>query len=196
MIKSLQKRDASSDEVNHEAIFMHLPTAAAVLHDRVIVACNERFIQMVRADRTTILGQSFAVLYADPQDFEERGKRVGAILKAKGDYSDERLLRRLDGDIFWTQISGHTFDRRSPFRRAVWTFIDLSEARDASGSQHPPLTQRERDVATLLLDQLSSKEIARRLAISPRTVDIHRSSLLRKYGVSATAELVVKLLRA
>ena len=35
-----------------------------------------------------------------------------------------------------------------------------------------------------------SKEIARRLHISPKTVAVHRSNLMRKVGVSSIAALV------
>ena len=36
----------------------------------------------------------------------------------------------------------------------------------------------------------SSKETARKLDISPRTVEFHRANLLRKFGAKNTAELV------
>ncbi|RQR22303.1 hypothetical protein DIE23_36900 [Burkholderia sp. Bp9143] len=36
--------------------------------------------------------------------------------------------------------------------------------------------------------------MGRNLGISPRTVDIHRASLLRKYGVKSTADLIRTLL--
>lgn len=36
----------------------------------------------------------------------------------------------------------------------------------------------------------SSKDVARKLDISPRTVDHHRARILEKMGVSSVAELV------
>lgn len=42
------------------------------------------------------------------------------------------------------------------------------------------LTQREREVLEATRLGLSSKEVARRLGISPRTVEIHRSNALRR----------------
>ncbi|HKT62549.1 MAG TPA: LuxR C-terminal-related transcriptional regulator, partial [Burkholderia sp.] len=41
---------------------------------------------------------------------------------------------------------------------------------------------------------LTSKEIGKELSISPRTVDIHRASLLRKYEVRTTHDLIAHLL--
>jgi DNA-binding CsgD family transcriptional regulator len=56
------------------------------------------------------------------------------------------------------------------------------------------LTPREREIAALLIDGLTSKLIGRRLGISPRTVDVYRARLMRKYGAATSAELVKRLL--
>lgn len=184
------------EKIDHSMVFEHLPTAAAVLHDRKIVDCNRLFRVIMRGTREQLVGQSFSVLYASPDDFEVRGKQVGAILAKQSEYADDRLLRRLDGEIFWCRISGFTLDKRKPFRRAIWTFVDRSSDHQSGSTVRATLTQRERDVSTLLLEGLSSKEIAKRLDISPRTVDIHRGSLLRKYGVATTAELLANIVKA
>jgi two-component system response regulator FixJ len=55
------------------------------------------------------------------------------------------------------------------------------------------LTEREKEVASILVlkpAQSSSKDVARLLGISPRTVDHHRARILEKMGTSSVAELV------
>lgn len=52
------------------------------------------------------------------------------------------------------------------------------------------LTEREREVLDHLLGGRASKEIARALTISPRTVEAHRRNLLRKFGVGSAKELM------
>jgi two-component system response regulator NreC len=52
------------------------------------------------------------------------------------------------------------------------------------------LTLREKQVAHMVAEGLSAKEIANRLSISPRTVEIHRANAIRKLGVRNLAELV------
>jgi DNA-binding CsgD family transcriptional regulator len=56
------------------------------------------------------------------------------------------------------------------------------------------LTPRERLVLAEIVMGLSSKEVARSLDISPRTVEFHRANLLKKYDAKNTAELLRKVL--
>ena len=55
------------------------------------------------------------------------------------------------------------------------------------------LTASERRVAELAAQGLPSREIARTLVISPRTVDAHLNKVFRKLGVSSRAEVAHRL---
>lgn len=59
----------------------------------------------------------------------------------------------------------------------------------------PHLTPRERDVVRLLSEGLTSKEIASRLELSPKTVDGHRAAIMDKLGIRSVAGLVKYALR-
>lgn len=52
------------------------------------------------------------------------------------------------------------------------------------------LTAREREVMDLLVLGLHNKEVARRLGISPRTVEIHKARVLAKLGAANLADLI------
>ena len=52
------------------------------------------------------------------------------------------------------------------------------------------LTDREREVFQLVVEGLSNAKIAPILAISPKTVDNHRTRLMEKLRIHSTAELV------
>jgi len=52
------------------------------------------------------------------------------------------------------------------------------------------LTPRERDVLRLVADGLTSKEIASRLNLSPKTVDGHRTAIMDKLSIRNVAGLV------
>lgn len=51
------------------------------------------------------------------------------------------------------------------------------------------LTERQQQVARMIVTGISSKEIGRELNISNRTVDAHRGSILAKFGVHSAFEL-------
>lgn len=52
------------------------------------------------------------------------------------------------------------------------------------------LTRREREVLAGVADGLSNRLIGEQLAISPRTVEIHRANMLTKMGASHTSEAI------
>jgi len=52
------------------------------------------------------------------------------------------------------------------------------------------ITKREKEVLSYIVQGLTSSEIAKRLYISPRTVETHRSNLMQKLEIRNTAGLV------
>lgn len=52
------------------------------------------------------------------------------------------------------------------------------------------ITKREREILSLLTEGMTSNEIASKLYISPRTVEKHRTNLLKKLDLKNTAALV------
>lgn len=56
--------------------------------------------------------------------------------------------------------------------------------------QEDVLSAREREVLTLTAEGLTSRDIAQRLVISPKTVDRHRENIMAKLNLHSRAELV------
>jgi len=56
--------------------------------------------------------------------------------------------------------------------------------------QQPALTAREAEVLALVAQGLTSKEIARSLAIESRTVDAHRANIRQRFGLESSAALL------
>lgn len=103
-------------------------------------------------------------------------------------------------------MKGGAFDfLEKPFRQsdlmdainaALDTESEKRQGREMSAefkSRLDRLTPRELEIVNLMLDrpsEVSSKEIARRLDISPRTVDNHRARILEKMNIASVVELV------
>jgi two-component system response regulator NreC len=57
-------------------------------------------------------------------------------------------------------------------------------------SAYSILTDREREVLQLIAEGKSTKRIARELFVSPKTIEWHRSQLMKKLRIESVAELV------
>jgi DNA-binding NarL/FixJ family response regulator len=66
----------------------------------------------------------------------------------------------------------------------------LQQPRTALDDPYRGLTPREREVFHLVVEGLTTKEIARRLEISAKTAENHRAHVLDKLGARNTAELI------
>jgi DNA-binding NarL/FixJ family response regulator len=74
----------------------------------------------------------------------------------------------------------------------------VEQLRAPRADSHEPfsvLSTREREVLHLIAEGLSAKEVATQLDISTKTVEAHRTSLMRKLGVRKATELVRYALR-
>ena len=175
---------------DYRTAFEFAPIGLVLSRHRLMIDCNRAVLAMFRAEREQLIGQSFRVLYPTQGEYERTGERILASLDTDGLYADERVMRRVDGELFWCHVWGHALDAADPHAAGIWSFEDLSSKR----SLKLDFTPREREIAALLIEGLTSKMVGKRLGISPRTVDVYRARLMRKVGASTTAELVHKLL--
>jgi two-component system response regulator DctR len=100
--------------------------------------------------------------------------KAGAVDFVQKPYRDQLLL-----DSINNALTMDTIARRS---------LDESQQNDR---QLATLTKREQEVLDKLLAGNISRQIARELGISTRTVETHRQHLLRKLGVGSVKELML-----
>ena len=180
--------------LDYRTAFDLAPIGLVLSRNRLMVDCNQQVLETFGTTREALVGQSFELLYPTHDEFERTGARIVASLNASGWYADERVMKRIGGAqrdaLFWCRVSGRALDPAHPHAAGIWSFEDLS-ARRRVGVE---LTPREREIAALLIEGLTSKLIGKRLAISPRTVDVYRARLMKKHRARTTPDLIHRLL--
>src|SRR5436853_102423 len=90
------------------------------------------------------------------------------------------------------RASRRCFARKATF--SWWASPPTAWTRSARSSASSP-TRRERQVLHLTAEGQSSEQVAKRLFISPRTVESHRTNLMHKLGVHNQRELIQYVLK-
>jgi len=103
---------------------------------------------------------------------------------AKGSAAD-KLLEGIE-----YVLKGHYFMDTSVSHKVINKLIGLPEKQTAvTGSAYDLLTAREQEVMVLMAEGLSTSQVADKLFISPKTVENHRSSIMRKLELHNIVEL-------
>jgi len=119
-------------------------------------------------------------------DYIVEAFQAGATGYVVKESASEKLLKGLElvakGEYFLdSAVSQHVVKAlmKFPGKEAKITDADYGS-----------LTPREQEIMRLLAEGLSAKEIAEKLFISPKTVENHRSNIMKKLGLHSTMELI------
>jgi predicted ATPase/DNA-binding CsgD family transcriptional regulator len=123
---------------------------------------------------------------------ESLSERIGAELlppvQAAISALSTQAERELGPAMRGPHAAGRALGRKDGITAALWPDTDASE-RPADPA--PVLTSREREVADLVAQGLTNRQIAARLVIAKRTADTHVQRILAKLGCSNRAQAAV-----
>lgn len=160
-----------------------------------LIWSNTLAARLFRCSETALQGLPIAQLHADAEVFEDYSQRALALIKAGKPFRDRTRLQRGDGTCFAGEVYVVPLGEIGGARLSVALVTDLGEsAKLTFGSRLEQLSARELEVFQLTIVGASVPEIASRLLISARTVEVHRSNLLRKLGCASTTKLLAALL--
>jgi DNA-binding NarL/FixJ family response regulator len=109
------------------------------------------------------------------------------ILDALAAGADGYLLKHTDPDDIANAIRAVHAGGSPLDPKAARTLLESRRTR----THTPDLTDREREVLTLVRDGLANKQIARRLGIAERTVKAHLTSIFQRLGVTDRTQAAV-----
>ncbi|WP_405058197.1 response regulator transcription factor [Kribbella sp. NBC_01505] len=112
--------------------------------------------------------------------------RAGALGYVLKDAPHDSILRAIRGVAAGEAVLGPTVARR---------LGELVGRVVPDAGQVGGLTSRERDVLTLVAENLPNSAIAQRLGLAPKTISNHLSAIFAKLGVSSRAEAAVRARR-
>ena len=186
--------DTSTPEKAGLLAFRESPVAHVMVRYRRIIELNGALERMFGYRRSDLIGRSAQRLYPSITDFKRLGEVCETETRKTGAtyWEDERFMQTSDQEVFWARARGSTLSPEDPFALMIWTF-DRVEGRQY---QSVRLTPREREIAPLIGQGMTSRMIGERLGISTRTVETHRARLMKKFGVNNTAELVSQIVVA
>ena len=152
---------------------MSLPDQSGIELTREILRCSSNTRVMIVSMHSKI-------------DYIVGAFRAGAAGYVIKESAADRLLQGLrsilKGDYFMdTSVSQKVVKKLVGIQANEKKFIDAS---------YDNLTPREQEIMVMVAEGFSTNEISERLFISPKTVENHRSSIMRKLNLHSTIELV------
>lgn len=119
-------------------------------------------------------------------DYIVKAFQAGATGYVVKDSAAERLLQGIDA-----VLKGEYFLDSSVSHKVVQRLMEFpKEEAKITDRGYDALTSREQEVMVLLAEGRSAREIAEKLFISPRTVENHRTSIMRKLDLHSNHELI------
>lgn len=164
-----------------------MPVPMAYATHRIIRDCNVAFADLFERQREEIIDRSFARLYPRVSDFVRIGQMWVVHMSGYRRYYDERIMKTSGGRRFWCAVNGRSRTPDNPFAEAIYCFQPMVRPVDDNQSI---LSERRRQILSMVSQGKTNSDIALELALSKRTVEAHRARTMRKIGVRNTAELI------
>ena len=112
---------------------------------------------------------------------------VGFVLKTSGKQEFERAIR--------TIMNGESYFSNELLRRIILNDSRQKSVSEMTESTSVKLTSREKEILQHICEGLTVTEIATKLFLSPKTIEAHRSTLLKKTNAKNTINLVLHAIK-
>ena len=111
---------------------------------RTVLRCNQRFAQIYgHADSADMLGSSSVSLYPDAESFYRLGKSAFTVMAQGLAYKSEVLMRRCDGSLFWSHLTGKLVNPADTGEGSIWIIDDIHEEKQAQERLQASLAEQK-----------------------------------------------------
>jgi PAS domain S-box-containing protein len=167
------------------------------LPDNPVIAANAAFLELTGYDEAEIVGRNCRFL-AGPNTEPWQKEKVRAAIRSLRPSLTELLNYKKDGTPFRNALLiAPAFDEDGKLAWFIGSQVDVGGDADPltlrqrrAAAMIDALSVRQREVLREMMLGLRNKQIAWRLALSEKTVKMHRSILLRKLGVTSSADAI------
>lgn len=152
--------------------------------NRIHVWGNRKFAQMLGFDQQELIGKSSEIHYPDHESWKALGDRAYPVLARGEPFVTDWPMKRKDGSILWCQLYGNNVDPNDPAKGAIWSFLDITERKQAELDIQKALEQqRELNELKSRFVSMTSHEFR-----TPLATILSSAELLRYYGDRLPAE--------
>jgi DNA-binding CsgD family transcriptional regulator/tetratricopeptide (TPR) repeat protein len=165
-----------------------LPTAAAMADLAAAALALDSGDATLAAERALVAADAFGSVAA-PFDGARARVLAGRALVAAGEPERAAAELQLAAAAFESFGATRYRDQAERELRKLGLRVQHRSQRNAGEAGVASLTERELDVARLVVDRRTNHEIATALFVSQKTVETHLSNIFRKINVSSRADL-------
>lgn len=144
-------------------------------------------IQMIRDLKDNLPDTRFIIISMHSEaDYIVEAFRAGASGYMVKESAASNLIKGLD-----TVARGELFLDDALSQEVVFKLLQAKGSTEEERQDpYSTLTSREQEVMRMLAEGLTTKDVAAKLYISPKTVENHRTNLMKKLGLQSTVELI------
>lgn len=131
-----------------QAILDNAGVGIVFIKRRILIRCNQRFAHIFgHASTADALRSSNVSLYPDEASFQALADAAYPVMAQGLAYTSEVLMKRRDGQLFWTHLTGKLVNPAATDEGSIWIVDDISERKAAQAQLESVLTEQ-----SLILD--------------------------------------------
>ena len=102
---------------------------------RTLVRCNQRYADIYGfASPEDAVGRSSLELYINEAEARDLGRRAYPVLAAGETFRTEQRMRRQNGALFWTHLTGRLINPDDPSEGSIWIVDDIQDRKEADAT--------------------------------------------------------------